>query len=62
VKCHKHDEPSAGTCRTCILDYCDHCLVYAFGRAKPPYCIDCALSAFGVRAVGTNDAPSVARY
>jgi hypothetical protein len=30
--------------------------VYAFGRSKAPYCIDCALSAFGVRAAGSNEA------
>jgi hypothetical protein len=49
--CRTHrDERSAGTCRTCLHEFCDHCLVYAFGRSKPPYCISCALEAAGVVA------------
>lgn len=54
VNCRKHDELAVGTCRSCRGEYCDHCLVYAYGRAKPPFCIDCALSAFGVRSAGSN--------
>ncbi len=53
-RCHRHDEAAHGTCRACGEEFCDHCLVYAYGRGRPPLCIDCALSAFGVRAAGTN--------
>jgi hypothetical protein len=49
ANCHTHPaEPTAGTCRTCLHEFCDHCLVYSYGRAKPPYCIPCALEAAGV--------------
>ena len=43
---HAHDAAS-GTCRTCLGDYCEPCLVYAFGRQKLPYCMRCALIAVG---------------
>jgi hypothetical protein len=47
-RCHSHtDHLAAGTCRTCLADYCDPCLVYAYGRAKSPYCVRCALLALG---------------
>ena len=50
VYCHTHaSERSAGTCRTCLHEYCDHCLVYSFGRSKPPHCMTCALDFAGVR-------------
>ncbi len=46
LHCHTHaDLPAAGTCRTCGQEYCEDCLVYAFGEGKQPYCIDCAVSA-----------------
>ena len=44
-----HDSHAAGTYRSCLGAYCDHCLVYSFGRSKPPFCIDCALRAAGAR-------------
>ncbi len=48
--CHTHsDAPAAGTCRACLEQFCDHCLVYSYGRAKPPFCMECALRAAGVR-------------
>lgn len=57
--CHTHrDEPPAGTCRSCLRAFCDHCLVYAFGHHKPPYCIRCALVATGVRAPDPETAPA----
>ncbi len=47
-RCDTHDEHlAAGTCRTCLGDYCEPCLVYAYGRAKSPYCLRCALLALG---------------
>ena len=56
-RCSTHsDAPAVGTCRTCLEPFCDHCLVYSFGPAKPPYCIDCALRAAGVqRGAGVED-------
>jgi len=49
VYCHTHkSERTAGTCRSCLHEYCDHCLVYSYGRSKAPYCIACALEAAGV--------------
>jgi hypothetical protein len=53
-RCHTHiDHTAAGTCRTCMADYCETCLVYAYGRAKSPYCVRCALL-----AVGTTPTPA----
>jgi len=43
---HPHDIAN-GTCRTCLHSYCETCLVYAYGRAKLPYCVRCALVAVG---------------
>jgi hypothetical protein len=46
--CRTHDDVNAtGTCRTCRDEFCDRCLVYAYGRAKAPYCLRCALLAVG---------------
>jgi hypothetical protein len=47
-RCHIHtDCMAAGTCRTCLQDFCEPCLVYAYGRGKSPYCVECALLALG---------------
>jgi hypothetical protein len=43
---HTHDSAS-GVCRTCHGEFCETCLVYSYGRGKPPYCIRCALIAAG---------------
>lgn len=43
---HLH-RTAGGTCRTCLHEYCDACLVYAYGRSKSPYCVRCALIAAG---------------
>lgn len=49
--CEKHVfEATEGLCRTCGGEFCGDCLVYAYGRKKPPYCVSCALSAGGVRS------------
>ena len=46
--CHTHPhEPAEGTCRTCEHAFCGACLVYAYGWAKRPYCVRCALVAVG---------------
>ena len=34
-------------CRTCSEEFCDACLVYAYGLSKAPYCVRCALLAVG---------------
>lgn len=46
------DHPSlraAGACGQCGHLFCDDCLVYPFGDARPPMCVACALAAAGVR-------------
>jgi hypothetical protein len=46
--CRTHDQVQAnGTCRTCRAEFCEPCLVYAYGRSKSPYCLRCALLAVG---------------
>jgi hypothetical protein len=50
--CHTHDEhTSAGTCRSCLREFCSDCLVYSYGRGKAPYCVHCALVAAGANVV-----------
>lgn len=46
---HKFDE-ATDTCKACGYDYCPECLVYPHGEKKPPYCVQCALAAGGVRS------------
>jgi hypothetical protein len=49
--CFVHNfERSEARCRSCGSEFCNECLVYAFGPSKPPYCVACALAAAGVRA------------
>lgn len=49
-RCVKHNfETAENHCRTCGQGYCNECLVYSFGPKKPPYCVQCALAAAGVR-------------
>jgi hypothetical protein len=48
ARCHTHGAvTSAGTCRSCLREYCEDCLVYSYGTGKAPYCIRCALVAAG---------------
>ena len=48
--CQKHPhESGADLCSRCGRAWCSHCLVYAFGPKKPPYCMSCAMVAGGVR-------------
>jgi hypothetical protein len=51
-----HFELSEARCRNCGSEFCNECLVYAFGAAKPPYCVACALAAAGVRAAAARPA------
>ena len=53
--CAKHVfEPTEALCRTCGGEFCGDCLVYAYGPKKPPYCVNCALSAAGVRSTAAR--------
>jgi hypothetical protein len=50
-RCHVHNfELAEARCRNCGHEFCNECLVYAFGANKPPYCVACALAAAGVRS------------
>jgi hypothetical protein len=55
--CMKHPhEPGVGLCGRCGGSWCKDCLVYAFGPAKPPYCMECAMFAGGVRSSASRPA------
>ncbi len=55
ARCLKHSfEVAESCCRNCGNDFCNECLVYAFGPNKHPYCVSCALAAAGVRANAAN--------
>jgi hypothetical protein len=50
-RCASHQfELVTDLCRNCGEGFCTECLVYSFGRNKPPYCVSCALAAAGVRS------------
>lgn len=60
-RCIKHPfETAESACRNCGNDFCNECLVYAFGPDKPPYCVPCALAAAGVRSNAAT-APAMSR-
>jgi hypothetical protein len=52
---HPHKRGSA-ICQRCGESWCADCLVYAFGPKKPPYCVECAMFAGGVRSAATRPA------
>ena len=55
--CTKHPhEPGRGICGRCGLAWCGSCLVQARGPKKPPYCMECAMFAAGVRSAATRPA------
>ena len=57
--CTKHPhEPGRGVCGRCGLAWCGSCLVQALGPKKPPYCMECAMFAAGVRSTPTRPAVS----
>jgi hypothetical protein len=59
AQCVRHQfEPAADRCRTCDQTYCVECLVYALGPDQPPFCMNCALVAGGIRRRGSR-APKV---
>ena len=43
-------EMADDTCRSCGRIFCSDCLVYSFGPKKPPFCLNCAIGAAGVRS------------
>jgi hypothetical protein len=54
-RCEKHPfERMERHCRACGGEFCDECLVYSYGQRKPPYCVNCALSAAGVRSTAAR--------
>ncbi len=53
-----HHRQAVGACRSCHADFCADCLVFSFGDLRPPYCIDCALVASGVRPVPGHTNPT----
>jgi hypothetical protein len=59
--CVRHQfELAFDRCRTCDDTYCIECLIYALGPDQPPYCMNCALVAAGVRKRGART-PKVSR-
>lgn len=57
--CTKHpNELGVGLCQRCGMAWCQECLVYAFGPKKPPYCVECAMFAGGVRSAAPRPAMS----
>jgi hypothetical protein len=54
-RCEKHPfERMERHCRACGGEFCVDCLVYSYGQKKPPYCVNCALSAAGVRSTAAR--------
>src|SRR6476659_6981138 len=55
IRCARHSfEVAENACRNGGNEFCNECLVYAFGPKKPPYCVPCALAASGVRSNAAN--------
>lgn len=55
--CAKHPhERGVALCRRCGESWCNDCLIYSFGPAKPPFCMSCAMFAGGVRTAATRPA------
>jgi hypothetical protein len=55
TNCVRHQFESAiDRCRKCDEPFCGECLLYAFGAAQPPFCLNCALAASGVRVKGAR--------
>lgn len=58
--CKNHFEYADDYCNRCGLPFSNEFLVYAFGQAKPPLCVSCALAQSGVRSNAGNR-PTVSR-
>lgn len=53
--CVRHQfEAAVDRCRVCDEPFCPECLVHSFGPKQPPFCVNCALSAAGVRIRGAR--------
>jgi hypothetical protein len=51
--CENHSfEVSEDDCGNCGRSFCSECLVYPFGRKRPPLCKACAIAAAGIRKNG----------
>jgi hypothetical protein len=49
--CNRHSfEYAENVCCRCGLAFCHDCLVYPRGPKKPPFCVNCAITAAGVRS------------
>ena len=48
--CAKHPhEIGVALCGRCGVAWCANCLVYTHGPKKPPFCLECAMFAGGMR-------------
>ena len=57
--CAKHPhERGIALCGRCGDSWCANCLVYTHGQKKPPYCLECAMFAGGVRSTAARPALS----
>jgi hypothetical protein len=60
-RCERHQfDRAVDNCGRCGGEFCQTCVVYAFGPKKPPYCLPCAVEAAGVRS-GAGSAPALSR-
>lgn len=57
--CAKHPhEIGVALCGRCGVAWCANCLVYTHGQRKPPFCLECAMFAGGVRSAAVRPALS----
>ena len=50
-RCERHlFDQAIDLCGRCGAEFCNDCLVYSFGPKKPPFCIQCAVVAAGIRS------------
>lgn len=60
-RCERHlFDQAVDLCGRCGSEFCNDCIVYAFGPNKPPYCLGCAVEAAGVRK-GAGYRPPISR-
>lgn len=53
--CNRHSfEYAENVCSSCGIAFCHDCLVYPRGPKKPPFCVQCAIAASGVRSSARN--------
>jgi len=50
-RCERHSfEPAENLCRSCGYEFCHDCLVYTYGARRAPFCVQCAITAAGIRS------------